>query len=48
MKKQLVLVVMAASLLFGGVVEFQKAGVDSKQEIILVSKDLHPDPIPEG
>ncbi|WP_404469914.1 hypothetical protein [Sutcliffiella horikoshii] len=48
MKKQLVLLVMAVFLVCGGAVEFQDAGVDSKQEILLTSKDQHPDPIPEG
>ncbi|WP_226682457.1 hypothetical protein [Sutcliffiella horikoshii] len=48
MKKQLVLVVMGVFLLFGGAIEFQEAEVDVKQEILLASKDMHPDPIPEG
>ncbi|MGD6777248.1 hypothetical protein ACQCU1_07490 [Sutcliffiella horikoshii] len=48
MKKQLVLLVMAVFLVCCGAVEFQEAGVDSKQEILLASKDQHPDPIPEG
>lgn len=48
MKKQLVLMVMAVFLVCGGTVELQEAGVDSKQEILLASKDQHPEPIPGG
>lgn len=48
MKKQLVLLVMAVFLLLGGAVELQEAGANPQQEVLLASKDQHPDPIPGG
>ncbi|NLP50421.1 hypothetical protein [Bacillus sp. RO1] len=48
MKKRLVLLGLAFFLLFGGATVFQEAGIDPRQEVLLATKDQHPDPIPEG
>ncbi|WP_156317860.1 hypothetical protein [Bacillus sp. CHD6a] len=48
MKKRLVLLGMAFFLLLGGASVTQDAGVDPTQEVLLATKDQHPDPIPGG